>query len=40
MTSHGEWFNDVKTLEKLGYVETGDDTAHPIAEVGKVPLAM
>ena len=40
MTSHGEWFSDVKNLEKPGYVETGDDTAHPIAQVGKVPLAM
>ena len=40
MTSHGEWFSDVKNLEKPGYVETGDDTAHPISEVGKVPLAM
>ena len=40
MTNHGEWFNDVKNLEKLGYVEIGDDTTHPIAQVGKVPLAM
>ena len=40
VTSHGEWFNDVKNLEKLGYVEIGDDTTHPITQVGKVPLAM
>ena len=40
MTSHGEWFSYVRNLEKLGYVETCDDTAHPITQVGKVPLAM
>ena len=40
MTSHGEWFSDVRNLEKPGYVETSDDTAHPISQVGKVPLAM
>jgi hypothetical protein len=40
MTYHGERFRDVKNLEKLGYVETGDDTAHPIAHIGNVPLAM
>jgi hypothetical protein len=40
MTYHGEWFRDVKNLEKPGYVETGDDTAHPIAHIGNVPLAM
>jgi hypothetical protein len=40
MTNHGEWFRDVKNLEKLGYVETGDDTAHPIAHIENVPLAM
>jgi hypothetical protein len=40
MTYHGEWFKDVKNLEKPGYVETGDDTAHPIAHIGNVPLAM
>jgi hypothetical protein len=40
MTHHGEWFSDVKNLEKPGYVETGNDTAHPIAHIGNVPLAM
>jgi hypothetical protein len=40
MTYHGEWFRDVKNLEKLGYVETKDDTAHPIAHIRNVPLAM
>jgi hypothetical protein len=36
MTYHGEWFRDVKNLEKPGYVETGDDTAHPIAHIRNV----
>ena len=40
MTSHGEWFSDVKILENTGSIETGDDIVHPIAQVGKVPLAM
>ena len=40
MTSHGKWFSDVKNLKKPGYVKTGNDTAYPIAQVGKVPLAM
>jgi hypothetical protein len=40
MTYHGEWFRDVKNLEKPGYVETGDDTAHPITHIGNEPLAM
>ena len=26
--------------KRPGYVETGDDTAHPIAHVGNVPLSM
>ena len=40
MTSHGEWFNQMKDPERPGYVETGDDTAHPIAHVKNVPLSM
>ena len=40
MTNHGEWFSDVRNLKKLVYVEIGDDIVHPIAHVGKVPLAM
>ena len=40
MTSHDEWFSYVRNLEKPGYVETGNDIAHPIAQVGRVPLAM
>ncbi len=40
MTSHGEWFKDTKDLKTLGFVETGDDTTHPITQISKVPLSM
>jgi len=40
MTSHGEWFRDTKDLKTPGFVESGDDTAHPITQIGKVPLSM
>ena len=30
----------MKKPKKLGYVETGDDTTHPIAHVGDMPLFM
>ena len=40
MTSHGEWFRDTKDLKTPGFVETGDDTTHPITQIGKVPLSM
>jgi len=31
MTSHEEWFKDTKDLKTLSFMETGDDTAHPVA---------
>ena len=40
MTSHGEWFRDMKKMDVPGYVEIGDNIAHPIAHIGKVPLNM
>ena len=40
MTSHDEWFSDVRNLENPNYIEIGDDTMHPITQVDKVPLAM
>jgi hypothetical protein len=42
MTYHGEWFRDVKNLEKPSYVKIGggDDTSHPIVHIGNVPLTM
>jgi hypothetical protein len=40
MISHGKWFRDTKDLKTPGFVETGDDTTHPITQIGKVPLSM
>ena len=40
MTIHGEWFKDMQTLQNPGYVETRDDTAHPIAHIRNVPLTL
>ncbi len=40
MTNHGEWFRDTKDLKTLGFVEIGDDIAHPITQIGKVQLSM
>ncbi len=40
MTSHGEWFKDTKDLKTSRFVEIGDDTTHPITQIGKVPLSM
>jgi len=38
MTSHEEWFRDTKDLKTPSFVETGDDTTHPITQINKVPL--
>jgi hypothetical protein len=40
MTNHGEWFKDTKDLKTPGFVETDDDTTHPITQIGKVLLSM
>ncbi|MCO5553272.1 hypothetical protein L7F22_006793 [Adiantum nelumboides] len=40
MTNHGEWFKELQALQNSGYVETGDDTAHPIMHTGNVPLSL
>ncbi len=40
MTSHGEWFRNIQDLKTPGFVETGDNTTHPITQIGKVPLSM
>jgi len=40
MTSHGERFRDTKDLKTRGFVETSDDTTHPITQINKVPLSM
>jgi hypothetical protein len=39
-TSHGEWFKNTKDLKTPGFVETSDDTTHPITQIRKVPLSM
>ncbi len=38
MTSHEKWFRDTKDLKTPSFVETGDDTTHPITQINKVPL--
>ena len=40
MTSHGKWSKEMKQPVKPSYVEIGDDTTHPIAHVGDIPLSM
>ncbi len=40
MTSHGEWFKNTKDLKTPGFVQTDEDTTHPITQIGKVPLSM
>ena len=40
VTGHGEWFKEMQTLEKLGYVEIGDDITHAIVHTSNVPLTM
>jgi len=40
MISHGEWYRDIKDLKIPKFVETGDDTIHPITQIDKVPLSM
>ena len=40
MTIHDEWFGEMQDLENLGYVQTSDDSCHPITHIGKVPLAL
>ena len=39
MTSHKEWFRELRELERPGYVETGDDTTHPIWHIRNVPFS-
>jgi hypothetical protein len=39
MTRHKEWFSYLEKLKNPGVVSTGDDTPHPIANVGEVPLS-
>ena len=36
MTSHKDWFKELRKTDRLRYVETGDATIHPIQHVGNV----
>jgi len=40
MISNGEWIRDIRDLKTPRFVETSDDTTHPITQIGKVPLSM
>ena len=40
MASNAKWFSDLRTPNRLGYVETRDDTTHTIRHIGNVPLSM
>ena len=40
MTYHQNWFSEMKEPRKLGYVETRDNTMHPIEHVENVPLTL
>ena len=39
MTSHKEWFSYLEKPMQPGVVAAGDDTLHPIENVGEVPLS-
>ena len=39
MTSHKEWFCELREPERPGYVETGEDTMHLIQHIGNVPFS-
>ena len=39
MMHYKNWFNDLHVPEQPSYVETGDDTVHPIERMENVPLA-
>ena len=38
MTSHKDWFRELMKPDQPRYVETRDDTTHPIRHVGNVPF--
>jgi hypothetical protein len=40
MIIHGEWLKDTRDLKTPRFVETSDDTTHPITQIGKVSLSM
>ena len=38
MTLHQEWFRELREPDWPSYVETGDNTTHPIRHIGIVPF--
>ena len=36
MTTRGNWFKELDAMRTPSYVETGDDTVHPIDHIGRV----
>ena len=38
MTSHQEWFRDLRMPDQHGCIETGDDITHPIRHIDNVPF--
>ena len=38
MTSHEEWFRDLRELDRPKYVEIRDDTTHLTRHIGNVPF--
>ena len=38
MTSHQQWFHDLRMPDQPGYIETGDGTRHLVRHIGNVPF--
>ena len=38
MTSHQEWFRNLRMRDLPGYIETGDGTRHLVRHIGNVPF--
>ena len=38
ITTHEDWFINLRTPDRAGYMETVDDTAHPIRHIDNVPF--
>ena len=38
MTSHQEWFPDLRTSDRPNYIETEDNATHPIRHIDNVPF--
>ena len=38
MTSHQEWFRELRMPDRPDYIETGDDTPHLLQHISNVPF--